>query len=464
MVLLILLLTACSQDVFRPIKENKEQKDKISQGPGSGTTASPGAGVGGNSPGGTVEGDSSTSGNPGGSSSSASSGGSSDTAGGVGNSPAEEGGTVGSDNIATQKAAPWSVHEDYEYRLAQNITGDYADVKVVLRNQIVPQAVKSLLDTFPKTFGYLADWAIGFGMNVIYNDYNTTTEALFELSLSMDPNPKKSGHSTYGMMLNTASPSIDLSVGNALSVETRKRLEALCVHELMHAMMYETHTCGMSGYTPEGGMVALFPEWFKEGTAEAACGGRLWKTIIKPNYTADEIRQVLEEKTLTGNNPTSQYSVGWFAVMYLAYLTKGGASVSPADLADGLDIFLLEIHSGASLSEAIKKYSKGKYSGLQDFEARFVSDDEAVGFVKKLVDAVGSGQGSLVAKDYAATDLLPDESHETMLFWVHFESPYSQLNKYGNSLDSYEILEGGAATYTGVPGAAVNPPTPEVLE
>lgn len=91
-------------------------------------------------------------------------------------------------------------------------------------------------------------------------------------------------------------------------------------------------------------------------------------------------------------------------------------------------------------------------------------DDEAADFILKLIQEVDGGQGSLVAKDYASKDLLPDENHVTMLFWVHFNRPYSFLSKYGNVLDGYEIYEGGAATYTGVPGAAVQSPTPEVLE
>lgn len=150
--------------------------------------------------------------------------------------------------------------------------------------------------------------------------------------------------------------------------------------------------------------------------------------------------------------------------MYLAYLATGQAAVTPDALAKGLDTFLYKIHSDTSLSDAIKDVSKEKYSSQKDFEEKFPLDDEAADFILKLIQEVDGGQGSLVAKDYASKDLLPDENHVTMLFWVHFNRPYSFLSKYGNVLDGYEIYEGGAATYTGVPGAAVQSPTPEVLE
>ena len=54
----------------------------------------------------------------------------------------------------------------------------------------------------------------------------------------------------------------------------------------------------------------------------------------------------------------------WTAVMYLAYLATGQAAVTPDALAKGLDTFLYKIHSGTSLSDAIKKYSGNLYSDL----------------------------------------------------------------------------------------------------
>ena len=50
--------------------------------------------------------------------------------------------------------------------------------------------------------------------------------------------------------------------------------------------------------------------------------------------------------------------------MYLAYLATGQAAVTPDALAKGLDTFLYKIHSGTSLSDAIKKYSGNLYSDL----------------------------------------------------------------------------------------------------
>lgn len=375
--------------------------------------------------------------------------------------------TAPEDATATQKVAPWSDPEDYEYYSKYPFRDKrYESIKELMRAQIVPQAVEALLRTFPKTFGYLRDWAVGVGLNVTYMDYDRETEASFKLGLNVDPDVNKASHTTYSMMVNMASSSIDLIDGMQLDSARRTRLEYLCVHELMHAMMHEALTCGMSGFDVQGEDTTPFPNWFKEGTAEAACGSRL-SQIIKIDDNADQIKEALQQYPLTGNSTTSEYTVGWFAVMYLAYLADGQTAVTPDALAKGLDTFLYEIHSGTSLSDAIKKYSGNSYSNLADFEGKFAQDDNVASFIQKLAAAIekdgAKGQGSLVTGDFSVTDILPDEQCESALFWIYTESD-TYTNRYGNALNIKELIEGGAATYTGVPGAAVNPPTPEVLE
>ena len=182
----------------------------------------------------------------------------------------------------------------------------------VLRHQIIPQVVKSLLATFPKTFGYLEDWAIGFGLEFYdMGSDNNGTEAFFELGAGFGADASKAADATYEMKIDSTSTSLNAYQDGVLSAGNRPSLEILCIHELMHAMMYETLTCGMSGFDVQGNDTTPFPNWFKEGTAEAACGSRL-SQIIKVDDDIEQITGVLKQQALTGKSTTSGYTAGWF--------------------------------------------------------------------------------------------------------------------------------------------------------
>ena len=182
----------------------------------------------------------------------------------------------------------------------------------VLRHQIIPQVVKSLLATFPKTFGYLEDWAIGFGLEFYdMGSDNNGTEAFFELGAGFWADASKAADATYEMKIDSTSTSLNAYQDGVLSAGNRPSLEILCIHELMHAMMYETLTCGMSGFDVQGNDTTPFPNWFKEGTAEAACDSRL-SQIIKVDDDIEQIKGVLKQQALTGKSTTSEYTAGWF--------------------------------------------------------------------------------------------------------------------------------------------------------
>ena len=361
---------------------------------------------------------------------------------------------------------PWSNPEDYEYYYQQEITENtdhvkYQDHKTqavdllkLLRDEIVPQSVDLLLKRFPKTFGYLEEWCIG--MNVDLNNNLDASRA----AVSMD-HPKTEGdkdkpvESRYWLKI-----SFDpewWGEGKGLGDHWKNQLEADVVHEMMHAFMFETLTCGFSGYTACVLKQAdPFPKWFQEGIAEAVCGAagsvRMSNGLgITGDSTVKEITKKLNIKKLTGETTASQYYVGYLAVMYLGYLANGRTSVNAEAIAKGLDTLMFAIQSGSSLDQAIANNSSNQFTGLTDFEENFAS--RGAPFIKELMQAIGeSGRGALITGDYSATDLLNSKSGIVMrpLFWLYLgNGQYS--NDYNDTLKGPDVFEGGSATMSGVP-------------
>ncbi|MBO5731738.1 MAG: hypothetical protein J6R67_11105 [Treponema sp.] len=328
----------------------------------------------------------------------------------------------------------------------------------ILRDEIVPQATNALLNRFPKTFIHLKDQVIGMGLALNTNE-SSTAKAIFEMGYMYgNESPYKTMDIRYTLIVNYSNFQWE---ENKLQDFWRQELEVTVAHEMMHAFMCETLTRGFTGleHNLSHQTTDKFPSWFIEGTAEAVCGAI--DTIrhengygINQNTALNEIQEKLSSNkySLTSDEITATYKTGYLAVLYLSYLAHGSNSLEAQDLAEGLDTLLSRIHSGQSLSDTIVEISSNKFSSLQDFEDNFAA--EGAPFVKKLIEQIGTvGRGALLTGNYNDRDLLQDEplSPPSTLFWLNVAS-YSYFNKYKDKFTTFDVLKGGSATQSGIPG------------
>lgn len=334
----------------------------------------------------------------------------------------------------------------------------------ILRNEIVPQATNALLQRFPRTFGHLKDQVIGMGLALNTNDSSTAMATFAMGYLYGDGSPYKTMDIRYTLTVNYSS---FMWKKNKLQAFSRQELEVTIAHEMMHAFMCETLTRGFTGLDHNLSPLTIdkFPSWFIEGTAEAVCGAI--DTIrrengfgINQNTTLNEIQKKLssDKFSLTSDNITATYKTGYLAVLYLSYLASGSKTLEATDLAQGLDQLLSLIHKGESLSNAIKKISKDKFSDLKNFEDNFA--EKGAHFVKKLMEKIEGkgekeeiGRGALLTGNYSDRDLLINEPLETQttLFWLNI-SNYYYFNKYNDKFTTFDVLKGGSATQSGISG------------
>lgn len=347
----------------------------------------------------------------------------------------------------------------------------YSDAafKKMLEEEIVPQAVMGIMNTFSSTFGYLNGSSIGIGLNLYQDNSNTLASVTLKAAYStgvVNGQPSVTDTDlTYTLSINLKT--LFDSSGNLVE-ESRNNLEVTVIHEMMHAMMDEALTTGMLGLAGSGSKITAFPGWFKEGMAQVAAGGcydgndwvnglgGLGITSATPNST---IRSVLAGNAIGSNSTPSNYGTGYLASMYLGYLAGGGGSVSASGIQAGVDKLLDEIKQGSSLDDAIKKLTNGQFQDTSDFEARFASyagsgsNLDTATFVHNLVALVDGGTGGLVADfskaskmDMTKDNILPDGTKiSTPLFDLDTTKP-EVANDYPNG---YTVLSGGGRSNAG---------------
>ena len=384
--------------------------------------------------------------------------------------------TVGPPSSAGANAAfqnPPPVWSDYEYNKGQQVEvgNDYlspilnyqdnkahaAHLLKILRDEVVPQSVQALLRTFPKTFGYLQGREIGMG--VALNTLEKATVASFSSVFSY-ASASEPVSTMYGLTVGYARFSWEKDK-DVLAAHSRKELESAVAHEMMHALMCESLTCGYTGCDSNLNVDSsqMFPVWFREGTAEAVCGAArsVWLTVkrkYKPERMEQQyIKEFLRDHPLTKDAFISKYQTGYLAAMYLGWLANGRTSMEPAAIAAGLDTLLSQVHSGKSLSDAIRDNSQGNFSSLSDFESKFISTNkDVVDFCVELINKIGSGRGSVLVSSYANDDnLLPDTPVDSPLFWLYVRRE-TYTNKYNDSIAAQQMFKGGAVTKQGIPG------------
>ncbi len=317
-----------------------------------------------------------------------------------------------------------------------------------LQNSIVPQAVQSLLNTYQDTFGYLKGSEIGIGL-VMYNDPNSSVLASASLSFG--------GSDTLGFKLSVNMHSLigqwDTAT-NSLTETGRDNLEVTIVHEMMHTLMYEALTNGMTGKVDNEFGKDTFPLWFIEGMAQTAAGGCYdgndWVSGlgIYPNSSEADIKNALNRTPLTqsGSGGAADYGTGYLASMYLGYLAAGGNSVAQADMSRGLDKVMKEIRDGASLDDVVQKYT---HKSLKQFQKDFGTIGAS--FVKQLVTEVKDGTGGVATGSYnkasnGGSDILSnaDITGSDLLLFQVSDSDQWIYNQY--PADQMPIYEGGTAT------------------
>ena len=320
-----------------------------------------------------------------------------------------------------------------------------------LRDTIIPQAVTSLLNRFPKTFAHLKEQEIGMGIALNSNP-KTSFVASFYANYGCTPGePDKPLSSMYGLTISYGR--LAWKTGkHTLPYSSRNELESHVAHEMMHALMSESLTCGFYGINASLDKAEQFPKWFTEGVAEVAGGGarRIWQEINN-KYILKQLENkyvvgFLENNPLTGEKDLSTYQTGYLAVMYLAYLADGGQSMTSDSLAAGLDMLMSEIHSGKTLDQVIKDNSQNQFNGLEDFQAKFVStNSNVVDFSTKLLNAIGKGRGSLLTSNYCDEDLLINQQQDTPLFWMYMGAKDTWTNTYNDKVSASSYFKGGAA-------------------
>ncbi|GFI23953.1 flagellin [Lachnospiraceae bacterium] len=314
----------------------------------------------------------------------------------------------------------------------------------VLQNSIVPQAVQSLLAAYPDTFGYLNGSSIGIGLTM-YEDPNSSVLASAGLSFG--------GSDTLGFNL-----SVNMAtLSDPMTKASRDDLEVTIVHEMMHTLMYEALTNGMTGNVNGEFKKDTFPQWFIEGMAQTAAGGCYhgndWVAGlgISSSSTEADITNAINRAPLTqsGSGGASDYGTGYLASMYLGYMAAGGNSVKEADMKRGLDTVMNDIKKGESLDDVVQKYT-GK--PLKSFQKEFAT--MGASFVKDLMNEVQDGTGGVATGSYnvntlnnANPDNILSDNNVTgaalQLFQLSGTDQWI-FNKY--PADQMPIYNGGTAT------------------
>lgn len=364
--------------------------------------------------------------------------------------------------------------EDYATTQAEvgNATASgYNSLKNILKTEMVPEAVKSIIKAYSPAFDYLSSSSIGIGLN-LYSNPSSTTLASVSYEYSYYNSGKVVDNMlSYKLSVNMASLNFTDSSGN-LTADSRTALEATISHEMIHAFMDETVTNGMLGVS--NGYVnhsEAFPKWFQEGMAQTAAGGynnsNDWinDTLgISTSSTQSYISSIVSSKSLRSGTNDACYGTGYLACMYLGYLASGGNSISATSIGNGLGIILNKLHDGSSLDSVINEVSGGTYTSTSDFENKF-GDSNSCTFIHNLTSIVGNtGNGSVITDNLTDSDVLSDAPTTASLFSLDTVNDEVK-NIYPSGVTAFE---GGTKTKSasGIPtpsgGGAITPTSPSI--
>lgn len=357
-----------------------------------------------------------------------------------------------------------SNYETAQTSSGTNTTSSY-DPEFVkqLETEIVPNAVKALTSAY-SAFDYLVGSSVGIGLK-LYTDSTSSVLASVGCGAGaiLTNNIPTSINLAYTLSVNMASVVWDAS---SKTIINRSDLEATIAHEMTHALMDESLTCGMLGMDSNLQTITAFPGWFKEGMAQAASGPGNWVKSslalnLNPLSTDSAIKTQLALLSTNPNSNESKYGTGYLAATYLGYLANGGTgALTASNIANGLNNILHSLISGNSLDSTINTYTNGKYTSLSNFANTLKNDTAAYDFVRGLLTATGNGLGSVVSGNLSDLDILPDSELNINLFKLN---PTSQT--VTNNYDDAGItpLSGGGVSSTGSKPVTAYPDSPSGL-
>ena len=263
----------------------------------------------------------------------------------------------------------------------------------MIANDIVPNAVKQILDTFTPLKNAVGNDTIRMSLEIAYIDGKNQTLAYASFRYGSSGKPFSMGIRVDSADFKEAD--VDGS-GDRAEV-----LKSTLAHELMHSVMQYTLTDGMSGRTGE-----KYPTWFAEGTAQLAGGGFTtgWNDTLTyyANYLTSEndashdadYANYLKKFTMSGR----PYGHGYLGTAYFGYLAGGGKN-SGKDLettiVDGMNLIFEDLLNGQKLDSVLKNRA-----GINTDEMNQLFRDgnaDLTEFVRKLSYESKDGAGSLIA-------------------------------------------------------------------
>lgn len=364
---------------------------------------------------------------------------------------------VTADELANTKGIKIAYIQD-EVVTTQTPSGDptwtdakYDQLKQILKEEIVPNAVLAIKDAYAPAFDFLEDSSIGIGLKLGGNaEIGAGTLAYVGVGYSYFPNNTVvPDFLAYQLAVNV--DYLHFNTDGTLTDTSRNELEVTIVHEMVHGFMDEALTNGMIGVVNDSLAGDGYPKWFKEGMAQSASGGYYDGNDfvnaglgINTSSSQADIEIALTNQPLGGASNESNYGTGYLATMYLGYLA-GGNTLSASAIKTGLGKILADLRSGDSLQTIVQNLTG--YATLSDFESHFASD--AKGFVKNLTQLVGNGTGGVIGNLTKADDILPNTPENVTLFQLNTTKDTVE-NEYPGD---YKVYVGGSATNSGAVGS-----------
>ena len=365
---------------------------------------------------------------------------------------------VTADELANTKGVKIAYIQD-EVVTTQTPSGDptwtdakYDQLKQILKEEIVPNAVLAIKDAYAPAFDFLEDSGIGIGLKIGGNaEIGTGTLAYVGVGYSYySDNTMVPDFLSYQLAVNV--DYLHFNTDGTLTDTSRNELEVTIVHEMVHGFMDEALTNGMIGVVNDSLAGDGYPKWFKEGMAQSASGGYydgndfVRALGINTSSTEAQIETALTNEPLGGASNESNYGTGYLATMYLGYLA-GGSTLSASAIKTGLGKILADLRSGDSLQTIVQNLAG--YASLSDFQNNFATDANVKSFVYNLTQFVGNGTGGVIGNLTTADDILPNTPENVTLFQLNTTNDTVE-NQYPSD---YKVYVGGSATNGGTAGS-----------
>lgn len=263
----------------------------------------------------------------------------------------------------------------------------------MIANEIVPNAVKQILDTYDPLKTAVGNDTIKMSLEVAYIDGKNQTLAYASFSYGSKGKPV-----SMGIRVDSADFNESDANGTGKRVEV---LKSTLAHELMHSVMQYTLTDGMSGRKGE-----KYPTWFVEGTAQLAGGGFStgWNDTLSyyANYLTDEndashdndYANYLKKFTMSGR----PYGHGYLGTAYFGYLAGGGKTSGKSldeTVTDGMNKIFTDLLKGEKLDSVLNKHAGINTATMNQLFKN--GDANLTEFVRKLSYEAKDGAGSFIA-------------------------------------------------------------------